>query len=336
MQAAVDTIGPAAEKKHLALQLQLDESLPPVSGDPARLQQVVANLLTNAIKFSRTGTRFRDRGLGRGARANPCGRYRRGRRARFPAPYLQPLQPGEPGETRTYGGLGLGLAIVRYLVGAHGGTVHAESAGRGKGSTFTVSLPLMKKSDSRPGEKEDRRVRRSPNVMGIHILVVEDDPGTREALTEMLSLSGPRFGRRSRRRRRWRCSNNPPRSCSFVTSRCPTRMVTASCVGSVHWDRSMVATCLRFSAHGAGRTRRSSQSLEAGFQVHVAKPVDTDRLVAALTRLLKPRAAGNTEPCATPVESDRKHLEPALCFRLHDHVDGDRKVSPPLQRLWES
>jgi two-component system CheB/CheR fusion protein len=296
VQAAVDTIRPAVEKKHLALQLQLDDSLPPVSGDPVRLQQVVANLLTNAIKFTPERGRISvtvDSAEGRGRiRVADTGG---GIEPDFLPHVFNRFSQEERGQTRTHGGLGLGLGIVRYLVGAHGGTVHAESAGRGKGSTFTVSLPLMKKSDSRPGEK------RGPlgpevagNVMGVHILVVEDDPGTREALTEMLSLSGAEV----------RSAESAAKAMALFEQSTPELLVCDIAMP----DEDGYSLLRRIRAlgpeHGgdvpalaltalAGQEDRL-RAFEAGFQVHVAKPVDTDRLVAVLTRLLKPRAGDNT------------------------------------------
>jgi len=296
IQAAVDTIGPAAEKKHLKLQLQLDESLPPVSGDPVRLQQVVTNLLTNAIKFTPEQGRVSvsvDSAEGRGRiRVADTGG---GIEPDFLPHIFNRFSQEDRGQTRTYGGLGLGLAIVRYLVGAHGGTVHAESAGRGKGSTFTISLPLMKKSDARPGEK------RGPagpevagNVMGVHILVVEDDAGTREALTEMLTLSGAEV----------RSAESAAKAMALFEQSTPELLVCDIAMP----DEDGYSLLRRIRAlgpeHGgdvpalaltalAGQEDRL-KAFEAGFQVHVAKPVDTDRLVAVLTRLLKPGAGGNT------------------------------------------
>jgi two-component system CheB/CheR fusion protein len=301
VQAAVDTIGPAAEKKHLALQLQLDESLPPVSGDPARLQQVVANLLTNAIKFTPEQGRVSvtvDSAEGRGRiRVADTGG---GIEPDFLPHIFNRFSQENRGETRTYGGLGLGLAIVRYLVGAHGGTVHAESAGRGKGSTFTISLPLMKKSDARPGEK------RGPvgpevagNVIGVHILVVEDDPGTREALTEMLSLSGAEV----------QSADSAATAMALFEQSTPELLVCDIAMP----DEDGYSLLRRIRAlgpeHGgdvpalaltalAGQEDRL-RAFEAGFQVHVAKPVDTDRLVAVLTRLLKPGGRRHTEQHAS-------------------------------------
>jgi two-component system CheB/CheR fusion protein len=141
-EAAVEAIRPMAEIKQLDLQLDLDGSLPPLSGDPVRLRQVVSNLVSNAIKFTpergrvrvsvdAVGDRARIRVTDTGAGIEP----------EFLAHLFDRFSQEEVAPTRRHGGLGLGLAIVRYIVEAHGGSVQAESAGRGKGSTFTVTLP---------------------------------------------------------------------------------------------------------------------------------------------------------------------------------------------------
>ena len=190
---------------------------------------------------------------------------------------------------------------MRYLVEAHGGTVHAESAGRGKGSTFTVSLPLMKKS-RRASPRRRKRAAGSEkvagNVKGVRILVVEDDPGTREALTEMLSLSGAEV----------RSAESAATAMDLFEQFTPELLVCDIAMpdedgysllasdprtGSGAWWRRARARAHRARPEHEDRRR----AFEAGFQVHMAKPVDTDRLVAVLTRLLKPRAAWRATPC---------------------------------------
>lgn len=143
IDAAVETVRPAADAKSIRIRKVLDLAAGPVAGDPSRLQQVMVNLLSNAVKFTpdqgcievalrRTGDQAEisvaDTGMG------------------IPADFLPHVfdrfSQAEPSVNRRYGGLGLGLAIVKHLVELHGGSVTAESAGEGRGATFLVRLPL--------------------------------------------------------------------------------------------------------------------------------------------------------------------------------------------------
>jgi PAS domain S-box-containing protein len=143
IDAAVETVKPACEAKGLALRLSLDPRAASLSGDPARLQQVVGNLLSNAVKFTPSGgwiavtlehrpdharVTVTDSGVGIEAGLLPF--------------VFERFRQGDSSTTRTHGGLGIGLALVRHFVELHGGTVSARSDGEGTGSTFLVTLPL--------------------------------------------------------------------------------------------------------------------------------------------------------------------------------------------------
>ena len=288
VEAAVETIGQLAETKQLLLQVQIDASLPPVSGDPVRLQQVVSNLLTNAIKFTpkqgrvtvtvdcaddQGRIRVTDTGVG----------IERGFLPHLFNRFSQEIQ----GHTRTHGGLGLGLAIVRYLVEAHGGTVFAESLGRGKGSTFTVSLPLLKKADVLVGgTRESLGPQVVGNIKGVRVLVVEDDQGTRETLTQMLRLSGAEV----------RSAESAAIAMDLFEKFRPQLLVCDiampeedgySLLGRIRAlgsERGGQVPALALTALASADDRR--RAYEAGFQAHMAKPVDINRLVTALTTML--------------------------------------------------
>jgi len=154
IEAAVDAIRPAAAAKGIAIETRLDRT-GPVSGDPDRLQQVVWNLLSNAVKFTppqgrvavladevdgQARLRVTDTGIG------------------IPGAFLpyvfDRFRQADSSTTRTHGGLGLGLSIVRHLVELHGGTVAAESEGEGRGATFTVKLPLAANSETTGKENQ--------------------------------------------------------------------------------------------------------------------------------------------------------------------------------------
>ncbi|HVK87327.1 MAG TPA: ATP-binding protein, partial [Kofleriaceae bacterium] len=284
---ASELVRTAAEAKHIELELHLDDTLPPVSGDPARLQQLVWNLLTNAIKFTlergrvivtvdavgdRGRIQVRDTGVG----IEPS----------FLPNVFQRFQQEDRLLTRTAGGLGLGLGIVRYVAEVHGGTVTAESEGRGKGATFTVLIPLMSESAA-IGERSGDM---TGSIKGVRVLVVEDDPGTREALTDMLGMVGAEV--RS-------VASAVSAMRSFEAFRpdllvCDIAMPDEDGYALLGRIRALGAArggdipALALTALAGDEDRR--RAAEAGFQMHMAKPVDINRLVVALARLRTDRA----------------------------------------------
>jgi signal transduction histidine kinase/ActR/RegA family two-component response regulator len=205
--AAIDAVRPAAEAKGIRLQVILDPQAGPVAGDPDRLQQVVWNLVSNAIKFTPKEGRVQvvlarhdsqleitvsDTGQGIAPDFLPY--------------VFDRFRQADPTPTRAHGGLGLGLAIVRHLVELHGGSVRAESPGAGRGSTFRVTLPLMAvQSNGRAQAAEPERAETEaraasaaeagpngfgldcpPELAGLRVLVVEDDADSRELLLAVL------------------------------------------------------------------------------------------------------------------------------------------------------
>ncbi|HEX7843222.1 MAG TPA: CheR family methyltransferase [Kofleriaceae bacterium] len=286
-RAAAEVVGPSAARKHIALALELDDTLAPVAGDPARLQQVVWNLLTNAIKFTPEGGRVivtvdavADRGR---IRVRDTGV---GIESSF-LPHIFDRFSQENHEiTRSYGGLGLGLSLVRYLTEAHGGTIQAESGGKGQGSTFTVLLPLMKTAAARvePAQPSPEHPA-AATIAGARVLIVEDDPGAREALAQMLGMASAVV--------RSAGSAADAMTC-FEEFRpellvCDIAMPDEDGYSLLHRIRALgperggEVPALALTALASDEDRR--RSAEAGFQVHMAKPVDLDRLVSALARM---------------------------------------------------
>jgi signal transduction histidine kinase len=143
LNAAVDTVSPAMAAKHIRFDPQFDADTPAIAGDPDRLQQVVWNLLSNAIKFTPDGGTVRLRLRRAGTHVEiEVGDSGDGITADFLPHVFERFRQADTGSRRRYGGLGLGLAIVRHIVELHGGTVTAESDGEGRGSTFRVLLPV--------------------------------------------------------------------------------------------------------------------------------------------------------------------------------------------------
>ena len=144
IEAAIDVVRPAAEAKSLALRTEFDAPISEVSGDPDRLQQIIWNLLANAVKFTPDGGAVTVRLARAGAHAEiTVADNGAGIAPDFLPHVFERFRQGDATTTRQHGGLGLGLAIVRHLAELHGGTVTAESAGEGQGATFRLRLPLL-------------------------------------------------------------------------------------------------------------------------------------------------------------------------------------------------
>ena len=195
IDAAVRALAPAAEAKRITVETALDAEMGAISADPERLQQVVWNLLSNAIKFTPSGGRVR-LGLtsdGRQIRLT-VGDSGIGFNPEVAAHMFERFRQGDSSTTRQYGGLGLGLGIVRSIVELHGGTVTAESAGESHGSVFTVCLPILSPADILPAT---RSAPPAPALTGVSVLVVDDDPQQlefiRAALEEMRRIRDARF-----------------------------------------------------------------------------------------------------------------------------------------------
>ena len=191
VEAAINVVRPTAETKHIQIQTLFADQPALVSGDAHRLQQVVWNLLANAVKFTPAGGHVL-------VSTSQSGSYvdlaitddGQGISAEFLPHVFERFRQADSSTTRKHGGLGLGLAIVRHLVEIHGGTVSAESAGAGKGARFTVTLPLLVEEESLPiddGPKHSPDLRPDPpELSGIHVLLVDDDAGAREMISAAL------------------------------------------------------------------------------------------------------------------------------------------------------
>lgn len=199
IEAAVEAVRPAVEAKGVRLQRVLDTGVGHVSGDPARLQQVVWNLLSNAIKFTPRGGRIQIRLERINAHAEiAVSDTGQGINHKFLPFVFDRFRQADSTTTRKHGGLGLGLAIVRHLVELHGGTVRAESAGEGQGSTFTVALPLIPVSPkavteerAHPAFTDSQLSFECPEKLdGLKILAVDDEEDTRELLRTVLTGCG--------------------------------------------------------------------------------------------------------------------------------------------------
>jgi PAS domain S-box-containing protein len=198
IEAVVEGLRPAADARNIYLQTTLDPLISPVSGDPDRIQQIIWNLLTNAIKFTPKGGHVQVR-LERVAShveitVSDTGQ---GIAPEFLLHVFERFRQSDSSSTRRHGGLGLGLSIVSQLVELHGGTVTAESPGAGKGTTFKVTLPLL----SVHQELNDVDMTRTfiasktltdwqPSLADLRVLVVDDEPDARDLIAAVLTGRG--------------------------------------------------------------------------------------------------------------------------------------------------
>jgi CheY-like chemotaxis protein/anti-sigma regulatory factor (Ser/Thr protein kinase) len=295
VEAAVDVVRPAADAKNVRLQVLLDPDAGTLNGDASRLQQVVWNLVSNAVKFTPKGGRVyvqmqrqdshveivvADSGVG----IAPA----------FLPHVFQPFRQQDATATRAHGGLGLGLAIVKHLVELHGGTIEARSDGEGKGATFVVRVPvspLRSASLTPPANAVSRRgdshgaLHCPPELEGLHVLVCEDEPDARELLESILTGCKAKVTlAASVTEALDRFSENIP---DVIVS--DIGMPEASGYELIRRIRALPAdkggrvpaVALTAYASMADRTR----ALMEGFQNHVAKPTEPQELLAAIAAL---------------------------------------------------
>lgn len=291
IEAAIETMRPAADDKGIRLEKLLDAAAGPISGDPSRLQQVIWNLLSNAIKFtpkdgkvqvllervnSQIEISVADTGIG----IEP----------EFLGHVFERFRQADASTTRRYGGLGLGLSIVKHLVELHGGTVRVQSPGEGRGTTFTVQLPLTvvhRNTDN--GERLEPKLPTGVSLKfnhlslsGIKVLVVDDEADARDLIKRVLeecdaevltaSTVGEALGVVERKRPHLLLSDIGMADADGYELLRRVRALTASKGGKIP------AIALTAFARSEDRTR----ALRAGFLVHVSKPVEPSELIATV------------------------------------------------------
>jgi CheY-like chemotaxis protein/two-component sensor histidine kinase len=302
IEAAKETVRLAAEAKNIQIQTTLNPLSGTVSGDANRLQQVVWNLLSNAVKFTPSRGRVE-------VRLEQVGTYAQiqvkdtgiGISPEF-LPYVFEYFRQEDGTTtRKFGGLGLGLAIVRHFTELHGGTVEADSPGQNLGATFTVRLPLnvveQKLSSSNDTQKES-----VTDLTGIQILVVDDDADMRELAAFILTQSGAQVT----------TAASAAQALALLNQSVPDLLLCD--IGMPEMDGySLIRQIRKWSARQGGTIKALSealpkaialtayageinqqQALAAGFQMHIPKPVEPEKLVQAIVQLLDPIGRGKS------------------------------------------
>lgn len=295
----VDEFRPAAEAKEIQVAANIDATAGPISGDPSRLKQVVGNLLSNAIKFTHKGGRIdvslerndgraqlrvEDNGIGIDPDVLPH--------------IFERFKQADSSNVRAHGGLGLGLAIVQHLVREHNGTVNAESPGPEKGAVFTVDFPLAPSEvaaesvahiDLFSTASRNRKATEygfDPCALdGINVLIVEDEPDTRDLLTTILQECGANVAAvGSARDAITSIQQNPPNvllSDIGLTGENGYDLIKE--IRALPPEKGGNIPAVALTAYAGSLDRR--RALIAGFHVHLAKPVEPDELLAVIGSL---------------------------------------------------
>ncbi|MBR8835725.1 MAG: PAS domain-containing protein [Stigonema ocellatum SAG 48.90 = DSM 106950] len=314
IDAAIEVVRLSAEAKNIQIQSRYSPDIGKVLGDMVRLQQVMWNLLSNAIKFTPVGGRvevtLKSVDSQAEIRVSDTGH---GIPTDFLPYVFDRFRQANTTKTRTNNGLGLGLSIVRHLVELHGGTVHAESPGEGQGATFTVRLPLPTSREDVEQEKDRGRggggdtlsvpssktalpsVTPSPSsptaplsmLEGLHVLVVDDEADTRELLMTMLKQYGSEVT----------VTASADEALSVLTTNPGMYDVLLSDIGMPDQDGYALIRQVRSLGAEAGgqipaaaltayvRVEEQQEALSAGFQMHIAKPVEPDQLAFMVANL---------------------------------------------------
>jgi len=289
VHTAIDGFRPAAEAEGIGLKFTPQELEASVRGDEGRLHQVMANLVSNAIKFTpkggsidvtleRVGTEaritVRDTGIGISAEELPR--------------IFERFRQVDTSLTRKYGGLGLGLAIARNLVELHGGRVTAESAGEGHGSTFTVTLPLLRTYFASPpsvGARE--RSVEVEDLSGVRVLVVDDEEDVRESMATLLASCGATVTTAASSREALEVFQRGEKQQDVLISDISMPDVDGyallRAIRAHGSDGAAIVPAIAVTAYAGPRDRQLA--LAAGYRVHLAKPVDQRELVAVVAEL---------------------------------------------------
>jgi CheY-like chemotaxis protein/anti-sigma regulatory factor (Ser/Thr protein kinase) len=304
IESALDAVRPAADAKEIQLVTSFDPEADHMSGDSDRMQQVVWNLLTNAIKFTNRGGKVEvaltrqsgyvqikvaDNGIGIDPQFLPY--------------VFDRFRQADSSSTRHHSGLGIGLAIVRHVAELHGGTVHVESFGQGHGATFTVSLPVSAvkiEAEQLPAQRRSSKSAPSPSppadiLAGIYVLLVDDEADAREMLSEVLRRHQARV-----------TAVGSARDALLELDRAlPDVLISDIAMPdddgyalirkvrgrTVEQGGQIPALALTAYAREEDRIR----ALAAGFQFHVTKPVEPQELAAVVASL----AGRNGKPIET-------------------------------------
>jgi PAS domain S-box-containing protein len=303
IREAIETIKPAADAKRIKVQAVIDPQVGPISGDPDRLRQIVWNLLSNSVKFtpkeghvqirlerinSNVEITISDTGIGIDAGFLPH--------------VFERFRQADAGSTRQQAGLGLGLAIVRNLVDLHGGTVSASSGGPGTGTTFRVTLPVMivqtapiEEKRVHPRHERARSFEGLQDLTGTHVFAVDNEPDALALLIDILESAGARV------------TTATTGAAALERIHASKPDVVLADLGMPLMDGFEFIQRLRQSSDRVvretpaavltayGRSEDRARSLQEGFEMHLAKPIDPVELASAVKALARRRRFGEAQ-----------------------------------------
>jgi CheY-like chemotaxis protein len=297
IRVAADSQGPASDAKHIRLQLVLDDRGGMISGDSERIQQVMWNLISNAIKFTPKGGRVHvvlqraeshmtievsDTGIGIAPEFLPH--------------VFEPFRQATGGSMRRHGGLGLGLSIVRHIVEQHGGEISVQSAGLNLGSKFTVQFPVLATTPTasepvrrHPVARDSLVVARLGRLDGLRVLVVDDEQNSSEALSVLFNSCGADA----------RAAGSAPEALTLFETWQPDILVSDIAMPGEDGYSLIRKVRLRSPQRGGNtpavaltayaKIEDRVSILGAGFQMYLSKPADPTELVAVISRLARDR-----------------------------------------------
>ncbi|MEG4853156.1 PAS domain S-box protein [Microcoleus sp. B5-D4] len=286
IEAGLETVRLAAEAKHIQIQTRFNPISGTVSGDTNRLQQVVWNLLSNAVKFTPAGGRIE-------VQLEQVGTYAqiqvkdtgKGISRDFLPHVFDYFRQEDGTTTRQFGGLGLGLAIVRHFTELHGGTVQADSLGQNLGATFTIQLPLNI-VEAEPSS-DDKHRESATDLAGIQVLVVDDDADMRDLAAFSLMQSGAQVTTAASGAQALTLLNQSVPDLLLCDIGMPEMDGYALIRQIRKWSPEQGGTIPAIALTAYAGEINQQQALAAGFQMHISKPVEPDELVKAIARLLR-------------------------------------------------
>jgi Signal transduction histidine kinase len=293
VMVAADTVRPASAAKGLSFRVAADPDRQViVMGDVDRLRQILWNLLTNAVKFTPRGghveIELRTTDTSASVVVTDTGQ---GIRQDFLRHVFERFRQADGSAARRHGGLGLGLAIVRHLTEAHGGSVSAESAGEGLGATFTVQLPI-REVRTRPSTNQTPEPRGTA-LAGLRVLLVDDEPDTRDVLRALLEVQGANVTAASSAGEALELLRRHPTDVLLADIGMPDQdgYALIEAVRALPSTEAVVPA-VAVTAYVSSRDR--ARALKAGYGWHVAKPVDPDQLIAVVSAAARSHPSSQT------------------------------------------